>query len=107
MAPAASEDTQECQQLLAVFLRVCKLLGIPVAMDKVDGPATTIVFLGLELDSVLQQVRLPSDKLAAILKELEEWQQRTKVTKRQLLSLVGCYPLLQGQCQRVDCSPNV
>ena len=35
----------ECQHLLKVFLRVCKLLGIPVAMDKVEGPATLIVFL--------------------------------------------------------------
>lgn len=66
-----------------------ELLGIPVAMDKVDGPATIIIFLGLELDSVLQQIRLPAEKLQAILKELKEWQQRKKATKRQLLSLIG------------------
>ena len=45
--------------------------------------------LGLELDSVLQQIRLPAEKLQAILKELEDWQQRKKATKRQLLSLIG------------------
>ena len=53
----------ECQHLLTVFLQVCKLLGIPVAMDKVEGPATLIVFLDLELDSVKQQIRLPLDRL--------------------------------------------
>ncbi len=58
-------------------------------MDKVEGPATLITFLGLELDSVRQQVKLPPEKLEAILKELGEWQQRDKVTKRQLLPLIG------------------
>ena len=33
----------ECHHLLTIFLRVCKLLGIPVAFDKVEGPATLIV----------------------------------------------------------------
>jgi hypothetical protein len=89
MAPATPADSSDCQELLAVFLRVCKLLGIPVAMEKVDGPATIIIFLGLELDSVLQQIRLPLEKLTAILAELEEWTHRTKATKRQLLSLIG------------------
>ena len=79
----------ECHHLLTIFLSVCKLLGIPVAFDKVEGPATLIVFLGLELDSVKQQIRLPVDKLEAILKELGEWQQQDKATKCQLLSLIG------------------
>ena len=82
-------DSLECNQFLAKFLKVCEFLGIPVAMDKVDGPATVLTFLGLELDSVLQQIRLPAEKLQAILKELEDWQQRKKATKRQLLSLIG------------------
>ena len=30
----------------------CDRLGIPMALDKVDGPAITPTFLGLELDSV-------------------------------------------------------
>lgn len=58
-------------------------------MDKVEGPATFLTFLGLELDSVLQQIRLPQEKLEAILRELGEWQARSKATKRQLLSLIG------------------
>ena len=82
-------DLKECKHLLETFLRVCELLGIPVAMDKLDGPATTLGFLGLELDSVRQQIRLPVEKLQAMLKELDQWQQKKKATKRQLLSLIG------------------
>ena len=74
---------------LQTFLRVCTLLGIPVATDKVDGPATVLSFLGLELDSVLQQIRLPPNKLEEILAELTKWQSRNKTSKRKLLSLIG------------------
>ena len=63
-------------------------LGIPAAMNKVGHPATVLPFLGLELDSVLQQICLPPDKLGEILAELTKWQSRNK-TKRKLLSLIG------------------
>lgn len=65
------------------------LLGFQVAMDTVDGPATVLPFLGLELDSVSQQIRLPPDKLREILAELTKWQSHSKTTKRKLLSLIG------------------
>ena len=82
-------DSHSCGEHLQCFLRVCKLLGFQVAMEKVDGPATVLPFLGLELDSVLQQIRLPPDKLREILEELAKWQSRSKTTKRKLLSLIG------------------
>ena len=64
-------------------------LGFTVAMDKVDSPVTVLSFLGLELDSVLQQIRLPPEKLREILEELNKWKSRSKTTKRKLLSLIG------------------
>ena len=63
------------------------LLVFSVAMDKVDGPATVLSFLGLELDSVLQQ-RSPK-KLREILEELTKCQSHSKTTKQILLSLIG------------------
>ena len=78
-----------CKKHLRCFLKVCKQLGFPIAMDKVDGPATTLIVLGLELDSDLQQIRLPAKKLKGVLEELEQWLQRSKSTKRNLLSLIG------------------
>ena len=82
-------DSHSCGEHLQCFLRVCMHLGFPVAMDKVDGPATVLSFLGLELDSVLQQIHLPPGKLREILEELTKWQSRSKTTKRKLLSLIG------------------
>ena len=86
---AGPPNSTLCENHLHCFLRVCKLLGFPVALDKVEGPATILTFLGLELDSVLQQIRLPRTKLNEILEELTLWLQCRKTTKRQLLSLIG------------------
>ena len=74
-----------CDSHLQCFLRVCKQLGFPVA----EGPTTTLTFLGLELDTVLQQIRLPQAKLAEMLEVLTHWLHHNKTTKRELLSLIG------------------
>ena len=77
--------TTLCKNHLHCFLRVCKLLGFPVALDKVEGPATILIFLGLELDSVLQQIRLPMTKLNEILEELTHWLQENNKTRTTLI----------------------
>ena len=84
----SAPDSHSCGEHLQCFLRVCMLLGFPVAMDKVDSPATVLPFLGLELDSVSQQIHLPLDKLREILQELTKWQSHSKTTKGKLLSLI-------------------
>ena len=50
---AGPPNSTSCDNHLCCFLNVFKLLGFPIAMDKVDGPVTKLVFLSLELDSVL------------------------------------------------------
>ena len=43
---------EACSQYLALFLRLCSYLGIPMAPDKTVGPSTTLSFTGIELDSL-------------------------------------------------------
>ena len=61
----------------------------PVAVEKVDASATVLPLLGLELDSVSQQIHLPPEKLREILEELNKWKSGRKITKWKLLSLIG------------------
>ena len=82
-------DSSACGEAQDKTLSLCRSLGIPVAMDKVEGPSSTLTFLGIELDSTLQELRLPLTKLNELLHELGKWQDRRKATKRQLLSLIG------------------
>ena len=66
-------QSPRCGHHVSIFLYTCHRLGIPVAMDKLEGPSTTLTFLSLELDSTRQQIRLPQSKLHEIFTELSQW----------------------------------
>lgn len=86
----AGRTYAECKQALQRMLEVCKQLGFPIAVNKVEGPTNIITFLGILLDTVKMEMRLPPEKLEALLLLLSQWQtKRRKATKRELLSLIG------------------
>ena len=88
------DDTQS-EQALSATLQLCNQLDIQVADD---GPATTMTFLGIEIDPQ-QQIRLPHEKLANLTSLLNKWMPprlpssprppRRTIKKRDLLSLIG------------------
>ena len=75
----------ECQQALDMALSLCRQLGV----HKTEGPGSVLVFLGIELDTVAKEVRLPEEKLQHLKREIARWQERQSCTKRELLSLIG------------------
>ena len=85
----ASPSEAGCRGDMDVFLGICRSLGVPIAEDKTEGPSTSLVFLGIEIDSAAMTVRLPADKLAKARTLITEWSARRKCTKRELLSLIG------------------
>jgi hypothetical protein len=64
-------------------------LGLPLHPSKCVGPVTVLVFLGIELDSVAQLARLPSEKFASTLKILHDWERRRWCRRQELESLIG------------------
>ena len=48
-----------CQCNLDTIVQICDYLGIPLALEKVEGPASTLPFLGIVLDTVKMEARLP------------------------------------------------
>ncbi len=86
-------NTRECALTLNDMLGLCDAVQAPLKPEKVIGPSTQMIILGIELDTVLTQARLPQDKLQSLLEELELFVSLhltdTSCTKRQLLSLVG------------------
>ena len=64
-------------------------MGIPIAPLKVFGPLTCLEFLGITLDTVLLQARLSEKKIKDLITKLREFLGRRKVTKKELLSLIG------------------
>ena len=91
-------DSAACHNHLTTIKEVCLDLGIPLALEKVEGPSQCLTFLGITLDTKHMEARLPSDKLLCIRNQLSAWLIRKKATKRDILSLVG---LLQHACKVV------
>eukprot|EP00732_Lithocolla_globosa_P002613 Lithocolla_globosa_v1_NODE_1767_length_2351_cov_75.861559.p1 type:complete len:386 gc:universal NODE_1767_length_2351_cov_75.861559:2134-977(-) len=79
----------DCTSSQTCFENLCEFLGIPLNAKKTVLPTQEIELLGLIINSVSQQVRVPTDKLDSIHLSLEEWHRKTKATKLQLLSLIG------------------
>ena len=80
------------------MLEVCGELGVPIAGHKTEGPATCLVFMGIEVDTVANEFHLPGDKLLRLQALLEQWGERRTCTRRDLESLVG---LLNHACKVV------
>ena len=58
--PAGSD---ECLLNLQLINDVCRHLGVPLAEEKREGPTTSLVFLGILIDTVRGELRLPREKL--------------------------------------------
>ena len=78
-----------CQKYLDIMLETCHDSGFAVQPSKVTAPATVTEFLGIIIDTELQQLRISSARLRELSVEVNTWLECSKATKRQILSLVG------------------
>ena len=70
-------------------LRLCAMLGIPMAADKTEGPVTSLTFLGIELDTVKMEARLPASKQHDLQLLCSSWAVRPTASVVELQSLIG------------------
>ena len=56
-------NSSECARAVEILGQTCAQLGVPVAANKSEGPVTSLVFLGIVIDTVAGGLRLPDDKL--------------------------------------------
>lgn len=99
----------EARRILASILDTFEELGVPVAPEKVEGPSTSIKFLGLIVDTIAMEVRLPVDKLSALQTLVADFlSKKAKCTLQELQSLIGslnfaCRAVVPGRafCRRL------
>jgi len=60
MGPANSPISQHN---LDILTQICNYLGVPLASEKVEGPLTTLPFLGILLDTVKMEAEEKLHKL--------------------------------------------
>ena len=87
-----------CGQNLERIRAVCGDLGVPLAVEKIEGPASCLTFLGIEMDTQAGVFQLPADKLARVKETLAQWSMHKSCRRRELESLVGT---LQHACRVV------
>ena len=78
-----------CAHNVHTITQVASEVGIPLAPNKLEGPTTQLVFLGILIDTTRMETSLPDDKLHELLSELRSWSSCKKCLKRELLSLIG------------------
>lgn len=79
----------QCAQSLQNFTKLCSEIGVPLAPDKTFGPDQVMPFLGITLDTILQEARLPLDKLDECRNLCRAFQNKKKITLKELQSIIG------------------
>ena len=81
--------TDDCANALSILEHECEALGVTLAPEKTQGPATRICFLGIDIDTTTGHLYLPTDKLIRLRRTLRQWSTRRFCVKRELESLIG------------------
>lgn len=96
---------QESQNKVITFLR---FLGLHISWAKVTPPSQITNYLGVTIDSVKMELRLPPEKLDKLNAALEQFSGKKSATKKQIEKLAGilshCATVVRGGrtfCRRV------
>ena len=97
-----SSSEEACSVQLDEFLGMCASLGVPMSPEKTEKPARVMVFLGIEIDTVGRELRLPLQKVRDCQEVIQSFLCRAKATLREFQSLVGklqfaCCVLVPGR----------
>ena len=92
----------KAHETMCTFLNIFESLGVPLSSKKTEGPCHVIEYLGIFLDSIKMEARLPRDKIVRIQQIIESFSMRNSCTKKELLSLLGhlnfaCRVILPGR----------
>ena len=74
---------------MSLMSLVFNKLGIPISTHKTVGPVQVLEYLGIILDTMKMEARLPPDKLTRITQLLSKFLKKKCCVKRDLLSLLG------------------
>ena len=86
---AGRHNSNHCQVLLRSFQELCSDLGVPLNPDKTIEPTTLHTFLGLDIDTVDMQIKIPMNKVLELQALLNNGVTRNKLRLSELETLVG------------------
>ena len=84
-----AKTLEECSKIQAILIDLLRKLGFQINWKKVEGPATCLTFLGVEIDTVAGTLQLPERKLNELKEVLQSFTRRKRASRKQLQSLAG------------------
>ena len=90
--------SNECSEIMAHFKQCMFDLGVPIALEKTEGPKTIIIFLGLEIDTELLQIKMPQTKIQELVNKITLLLAKEKTTLTIMQSVIGS---LQFACRAI------
>ena len=84
-----AKNMEIAKSQLKTIIQAFKDLNIPLAVDKIEGPDTSLIYLGIIINSLLMTIEVPEEKLIEAKATLNKWINRRTCTKRELKSLIG------------------
>jgi hypothetical protein len=84
-----AKTQQQAQRMLDGAIRLAEELGIPWADDKTEGPTTCLVFLGVEINTLTMQARLPDTKLLELRELITSWLGKKTASLDEISRLIG------------------
>ena len=84
-----SDSELSCKREMSLLIDLLSQLGFEISWKKVTCPKTTVVYLGIEIDSEVMEVRLPEKKLSRLKHLVESFQDKSECTVLDLQALCG------------------
>ena len=67
---AGPTDSDVCEKSLNTMLTLCSVLNVPIKPLKVEGPTTSLTFLGIHLNTITTEASITSERRQFLLQEL-------------------------------------
>ena len=103
-----SDSYKKCVKAQNTVISILRYLGFYVSFGKVSNPSQCALYLGLEIDSVKMELRLPEKKLQKLIALLDTYSDRKRISKHDIECLGGllshCAHVVKGGkvfCRRV------
>jgi len=84
-----SVGSKLAQLQLEALLKLFDMLGVPISLEKLEGPTTVIPFLGIQIDTCSMTVSLDPTRLLYVQSLLFDWMKMEKASIKELQSLTG------------------
>ena len=86
-----------CNNQIDTFMEICKLINFPISIEKTFMADTRMTFLGFLIDTILQVVCIPQEKIAKALNMIKYVLNKKKMTILELQRICGYLNFL-GRC---------